>query len=405
MGAHHVSFHDDPKLSPEAAQRGYKRGITFAVVGLVIAGIGAAISGDPVHEFLYGWLTSVWYWTSLTVGMLFFVVIHHVTRAQWSSGLRRIAENFAANAPIMALLFIPILAGMGSIYHWTHADVVAQDPILQWKSGYLNTGFFIVRAVLYFAVWTWLALTFRKNSVAQDANGDAQLTYKMRRLSPVATILVALTLTFAAFDWMMSIDPHWFSTMFGVYSFAGAMICTYATLALAGLWLQNNGALKSTLTVGNFHDLGKMMFGFVCFWAYTAFSQYMLIWYANIPEETAWFLARKSYGWENIFYLLVFGHFLVPFWLLMSRHIKRNKLLLTIGCVWMLVIHFVDLYLVVMPAQPVRGHHLFLNLSAVGSFIAIGGVWFAFFAKRFVDDAAVAHKDPQLVASMSYDNF
>ena len=356
-------------------------------------------------QFLFSWLTAFFFFTTLCLGGLFFVILHHLVRASWSTSLRRVAENLAMNVPIMAVCAaILALLGFSDVYHWTHIDPEA-DPIFKVKEPYLNTGFFTIRTVFFFVVWTALAIFFRSNSIKQDATegGEAAeaFNYKMRKLAPIAMLTFSLTLTFFAFDWLMSLDPHWFSTMFGVYIFAGTVVALFATLIVCMLWLDSNGVLKNTITIGNFHDAGKLMFGFIVFWTYITFSQYYLIWYANIPEETVWYLHRMQGGWENVGLLVAVGHFILPFWVIMSRHTKRNRTVLGAAAVWMLIMHFVDLYFVVMPTYH---HHFHFHWMDVATFVGIGGLFLHGFLYWSSKDAIVAHKDPQLIASMEYDN-
>lgn len=405
---HHAKFTDTPKVDEGLAKKAFTVGLVVGLVGLGATALTLFIGGDGPDaadlgrkQFFFSWLTGFAFCTTIALGCLFFTIIHHLVRATWSAGWRRIAENFAANIPLMAILFIPVLIGLHDLYHWSHAEEVAKDEILQWKSGYLNVGFFIGRAVFFFAVWTAMALFFRRNSLKQDATGDVALTFRMRWWAPICTLVFALTLTFAHFDWLMSLDPHWFSTIFGLVIFAGAMISCYATLSLTGLWLTKNGQLENTLTTANLHDAGKMMFGFTVFWAYVSFSQYFLIWYGNIPEETAWYYHRLHNGWQAMGLLVLIGHFLLPFWVLMSRHVKRSRLGLAIGAGWMLLMHFFDLYYMIMPTLHHGLHPHWADATAV---IGMAGLFIALFARRLMSDAVVAHRDPQLIASMEYDN-
>ena len=326
-------------------------------------------------------------------------------RASWSTSLRRIAENLAMNFPIMALCAAVLaLLGFGEVFHWTHIDP-AEDPFFKIKEPYLNTGFFTIRTVAFFGIWTVMALFFRGNSIKQDqTDGGAEahaLNYKMRKWAPLSMLTFALTLTFFAFDWLMSLDPHWFSTMFGVYIFSGTVVAIFATLIVSTLWLESNGVLKNTITIANFHDAGKLMFGFIVFWTYITFCQYYLIWYANIPEEIGWYMHRSQGGWENIGMLITVGHFILPFWVIMSRHTKRNRTVLGVAATWMLIMHFIDLYFIVMPTYH---HHLHFHWMDLTTFIGIGGLFLHGFLHWSSKDAIVAHKDPQLIASMEYDN-
>ncbi|MSP72467.1 MAG: hypothetical protein EXR76_09870 [Myxococcales bacterium] len=396
-----MHFSDNPKLDPVVGASLTRIGYGLGVAGLLVSlGLGFGVEGNQ-KQFYFSWLTAFLWMVTLTAGALFFVVLHHLVRANWSTALRRTAENIAANMPLMALLFVPVLIGSSDLFHWSHADVVAADPSLQYKSGYLNMPFFIGRAVVFLILWIAIAFFYRKHSLAQDESGDVGLTFKMRRFAPVATLVWAMSLTFAMFDWSMSLDPHWFSTIYGVINFAGSMMACYAALALASLWLTKNGALTRTYTVDNFHDVGKLMWGFTIFWTYTSFSQYFLIWYGNIPEETIWFVVRQSNGWMALFLTLVLGHFIFPFWFLMSRHMKRGRKTLGIGAVWLLLMHYCDHYVMVMPNLH---HHLHFHILDVTCLVAIGGLSVGAWAQRTAKVNLVPIKDPQLDASMSYDN-
>jgi hypothetical protein len=400
---HGKQFVDQPMLDAGAARKVIKIGVVIGALGLA-ASFAGLLTGDAEmkKQFYFSWLTGFAFVLTISLGALFFVLIHHLTRATWSAGLRRTAENIAANLPWLVVAFIPVVIGMHDLFHWTHEGIEKTDRIIAAKAGYLDSTAFLVRAAVYFTVWTVMSLWFRGTSVKQDESGDENLTHKMRSRAPIGILLFALSITFAAFDWLMSLDPHWFSTMFGVQVFAGSMVSFLATLAVAGLWLtRGNDRFGKTLTVGNIHDIGKLMFGFTIFWAYVSFSQYYLIWYANIPEETAWFYLRTHHGWENIGRLIIFGHFMVPFWLILSRHMKRNRTVLGLVAGWMLLMHFVDLYFITMPTLHHGLHPHWLDLTCV---LGLVGCCMALFARRYLSAAGVAHKDPQLIASMEYDN-
>lgn len=403
--AHHKTFNDSPKLDPALVDKGFKVGLVLGAVGVGASLVGLFIGGDEGRtQFYFSWLMAFFFFTTIGLGALFFTIIHHLTRAAWSTTLRRVAENLAMNLPLMAVLFIPVLVGLHDLYHWSHAEAVANDPILKWKEGYLNTTFFVIRAVIYFAVWSFFAWKLRSLSVKQDETGDVNLTFQMRKFAPVGMLLFALSVTFAGFDWLMSLDPHWFSTIFGVVIFAGSVIAWFATAGLIGLWFTKRGVLSHTISVGNLHDVGKLLFGFIVFWAYVSFSQYYLIWYANIPEETAWYIHRMGHGWEKIGALVIIGHFILPFWFLMSRHVKRSRTALGLACGWMLFMHYVDLFYMVAPTNPWNAHGPYVHWLDITTLLGIGGLFFAFFIRRFRSESVVALKDPQLIASMEYDN-
>jgi hypothetical protein len=303
----------------------------------------------------------------------------------------------------MALVMLPVLfIGMHDLYHWTHADAVKADHILQIKAGYLNTIFFVVRALVYFALWILIAWFYRRNSVRQDETGDVGLSFRMRWWAPLSTLAFALFISYAGFDWIMSLDPHWFSTMFGVVIFGGSMVSGFATLGLLCLWLTKNNTLKNTITEWNLHDCAKLMWGFIVFWSYVSFSQYFLIWYGNIAEETAWYYTRMHHGWERVGLLLIFGHFVLPFLVLLSRHMKRNRYAFGIVAAWMIFMHYIDLFYMAMPNLH---HHVHFSWVDAACFVGIGGVFLAAVMRSSSKDAIVAHRDPCLVASMNYDNF
>ena len=398
----HAHFNDSAKLDPALAGKLANTGFIFGGIGLVASLAGAFTQGDEGQkQFYYSWLAAYMAVVTLTAGALFFVVLHHLVRASWSTALRRTAENIAANMPLMAVLFLPIVFGMHDIYHWSHAEAVEADPVLKIKAPYLNPVGFVVRAAVYLGLWIAIAHFYRKNSIAQDETGDKAINFKLRWWAPLSTLAFALTISFAAFDWSMSTDPHWFSTIFGVVNFAGGMMSFFAALALICLWYTKNGALTRTLTVDNFHDVGKLMWGFMIFWTYTSFSQYFLIWYGNIPEETVWYQIRQQGGWMGPFMLLIFGHFIAPFWLLMSRHMKRNRTVLAAGATWLLAMHYLDHYVMVMPNLH---HHFAFHWLDITCLMAVGGLALGAWARRSSQANLVPVKDPQLNASMEYEN-
>jgi hypothetical protein len=399
--AHGKKFVDEPMMDPQLAKKGFQLGVALAVIGLGAA-FASLLTGSK-EQFYYSWIVAGMTFTTICLGCLFVVLVHHITGAMWSTTLRRLAENITSALPYMAVLMLPVLfIGMHDLYHWTHGDAVSKDAILQSKSGYLNSTFFVVRALIYFALWIVIARFYRKLSVKQDETGDVALTFRMRWWAPLSILAYALTVSYAGFDWLMSLDPHWFSTMFGVIVFAGGMVSGFGVLGLFGLWLTKNNVLKNTITEWNFHDCAKLMWGFVIFWTYTSFSQYFLIWYGNIAEETAWYTVRMAHGWEKMGILLILGHFALPFWVLLSRHMKRNRYAFAIIAVWMVFMHYIDIYYVAMPNLH---HHLHLTWVDAACFIGIGGVFLAAVMRASAKDAIVAHRDPQLVASMNYDNF
>lgn len=328
-------------------------------VGIVLIAVAWATGGE---NFYFSYLVGYMGVLGICLGALFFVMVQHIVRAGWSVVLRRVAENIAGVLPFLLLLFVPILIGFDTIFHhWAHANVdavthqplapdhPAYDGVLAGKAGWLSKPFFLVRVVIYFATWIGLAWLFRSSSIRQDENGDPAINLRLSRIAAPGLLLFALSLTFAAFDWIMSLDPHWFSTIFGITYFSGGYMAFLAFVILLLRWLGTKGYLRGAVTTEHYHDLGKLMFAFMVFWTYTNFSQYMLIWYANLPEETAWFQKRAGSGWGAIGTLLILGHFFIPFVFLMSRHVKRHPVALAVGAIFLLVIHCIDMQFLILP--------------------------------------------------------
>jgi hypothetical protein len=316
--------------------------------------------------------------------------------------VRRIAEAIAANVVLMAVLAVPIVLGMHHLYHWSHADAVAHDPILMGKAGFLNPSFFVVRLGIYFASWILLAWFLYRTSTRQDSTGDPALTLRMERVSAPGMVLFAVTINFAAFDLLMSLDPHWFSTIFGVYYFATSVVtfCAVMPKVLAGI--QWRGILPNAVSVEHYHDIGKLLFAFVVFWAYIAFSQYMLIWYGNLPEETGWFLKRQTGGWTGISLTLLFGHFLIPFLVLISRFVKRRPRLLAVTGIYMLAMSWIDIYWLAIPEFS-PGVARF-GLLDVLCFLGMGGVYSIVLLLHLQRRSLLPEKDPRLHESVAFEN-
>jgi len=355
---HHTLDGSSPSIQLGAlAPRLFRLGMGVGIAGL---GLGVllyftGISGVDAKGFFKSWLTGFLYVLSISLGALFFTLIQHAVRAGWSVTLRRLAEGVAANLMWVWVLFLPIfvlvLVGQGGVlYPWLNPHYVATDEIIQGKTGYLNQPFFLIRAALFIGIWVFLARFFWTNSVAQDATGDVRFTHRMQRLAPVGLMLFGLTLTFAAVDWAMSLEPHWFSTIFGVYFFAMCCCGFFASLAIIVWFLHRQKLMLNEVTSEHAQDIGKLLFGFgVVFHAYIGFSQFMLIWYANIPETTGWYIARTTGGWQYFIWALPILHFAVPFLLIISKHAKRNRLFLAGVAGLLLAMHYVDIYLLVMP--------------------------------------------------------
>jgi hypothetical protein len=377
-------------------------GLVLAVVGLG-ASLALGLASEAARRQLWhSWLVGSLFVLSIGLGALFFVLVHHATQAGWSVVVRRVAEDVMETLPFMAFLFLPLLFGMGDLFHWSHAEAVKKELLLQHKQPYLNVPFFLTRTVIYFVVWSALAFWFSRTSRLQDATGDHALTRRMRRASPVGLILFAITVTFFAFDWLMSLEPEWYSTIFGVYFFAGATMAFFAFLSLLVVAGRRAGLLGDVLNAEHQHDIGKLLFTFVAFWAYMAFSQYLLIWYAYLPEETVFFYQRLAGSWRGASIALALGHFIVPFFFLLPRTVKRNDTALAAAAVWLLAMHLLDLYWLVMPNLHAAG--MAPSLLDVTTLVGCCGVFLAVFGLALRRQALIPLRDPRLPESLTFEN-
>jgi hypothetical protein len=389
--------------------------LVLAVIGLVAMAVGVGIGlaqGDQLARFLHSYLVSFCYVLSISLGAFFLVAVHHATRAGWGIVLRRICEILAANMTLLLLLSLPILlsvlAGNQVLYEWTNPEVVRSgsehyNELLAHKRPYLNVPFFGIRAIGYFVIWWLLSRYYLGRSVQQDDSGDPALTVRMERWSGPSLILFGVTVTFASFDWLMSLEAQWFSTIFGLYFFSGSVIASLAAVILVTIALQATGRVTTSITVEHYHDLGKLLFAFVVFWGYMAFSQYMLIWYANIPEETVWYLERQTGGWAYVSLALLFGHLLIPFFGLMSREVKRRKPLLAFWAIWLLVFHWIDLYWIVMPSLGLESPPF--GLMDICIWLGMECLYVAGLLKVAGEKSLVPQKDPRLAESLAFENY
>jgi hypothetical protein len=394
-----------------AGQAIFTKAAAVGAVGLAAAvGLGAS-AGDGFQRFSLSYVTAYMWVLALGLGGVFWVILQNLVNAHWSIVLRRVGELVASQSLLLAVLalpiVVPIFTGHSSIYVWSNHEAMAANHALHKKAAYLNSSFFLIRFVVYYGFWTLISRFYLKSSLAQDVSKDPKsIMGKMRAVSGPAMIGFALTMTFCAVDLLMSLDPMWFSTIFGVYYLASCIQGINAFLALAAMFLHKQGVLKKSVNTEHFHDLGKMVFAFTIFWAYVAFSQFMLIWYANIPEETGWFKERFVGGWCGGWGLLsatlLFGHFVIPFFGMVSRHIKRKRPTLAFWCIWQLVMIYLDMYWLVMPtlkteAPPFALIDVCCMVGVLGAFIA--GI--AYQAKSL---NLMPTNDPRLPKSLAFTN-
>jgi len=396
--------------------------VVAAAAGLVLGAVLGARRGDDFRYFFHSYLTSYCFYLGISLGALFFVAALHATRAGWGVSVRRLGEIFAAGIGVLAVLFLPILLpmlvpvlrGRSSLYAWAGPEGIGEGGALldlRFKAAYLTVPFFALRALGYFAVWWLLARFFLKHSTDQDATGDPGLTIRMERWSGPALVTLGVTGTLAAFDWLMSLDAGWHSTIFGLYFYSGAVVAAFAALILAAMGLQAAGRLTTAITAEHYHDLGKLLFSAVVFWGYMAFSQLLLIWYANIPEETQWYRRRLSGPWGWVALAVLLGNLLIPFFGLLSREVKRRKPLLAFWAAWLLVFHWIDLWWLVMPdlgsgdlmADPGSGG-LPPGLIDACLWVGVGCAYLAGVCYAAAGRALVPLRDPRLEEAMTFEN-
>jgi len=377
------------------------------MLGAAIAGaIGLVLTvllgfANP-RETLFAYLIAFVYWLGLSIGGITLVMANNSASARWNVTVRRLGEAFGAVVPLFAILFLPLLLGAKHIWLWTTPEHASEETahLIAHKAAYLNLPSFTIRALIYFVIWTAYSYRLRALSIEQDRTGNPALTARMRWLSPSGLVLFVLSVTFASFDWLMSLQPTWYSTIFGLYIYAGAFVASLALVCVVVAYLRAaQTPWGQLLTVDQQHNLGKLLLAFVAFRAYMQFSQYMLIWAGNLPEELTWIVVRSKGVWRPMGQFIIFGHFIIPFFLLLSRDLKRKPALALIG-LWMLFVHYVDLYWVVMPAADYD--HIGLHLSHFTAFIGVGGVSIAAAVALVRAAPPVPIKDPFLEDSLRY---
>ncbi len=367
------------------------RGLIVGVIGVVACAIGMMADAD---QFYRSFLTSYLFWFAISVGCLGWTMIYHLTTGSWGVPSRRIWEAGARTIPLMAVMVIPILMGLDSLFPWARSEA-ANDAMIQGKSLYLNVPFFIARAVFFGVLWSTFAYLLSRWSKKQDEEGPIPYTTRMRWLSGPALFIMALTLTFFSVDYVMSIDPHWFSTIFGFLFVASDLLAGMAFTILIVKLLEHNKELAKVVTKGTFHDLGNLLMAFVMLWAYMSFSQFLIIWSGNTQEEAPWYVDRMGQGWIVISVILIVFHFALPFLILLTRRTKRASSILVKIAAYMLVMRFIDLYWLTQPSFTHGGgvHPHWLDLATMA---AVGGLWLGFFGWQLKDKPLLAVNDPRL---------
>jgi hypothetical protein len=366
-----------------------RNALIAAVVGIIGCIAGAFL--EP-GRFFASYLLAFVFWSNISLGFLGITMLHHMTSGRWSFLIVRISEAGMRVLPALALMFVPLLFGLVHLYPWiAHAE----DPAIASRGSYLNVPFFIIRTVFYFAIWIAMAFVLSRWSRRQDASADPSLTRSLRLLSAPGLVVYGLTATFAAVDWTMSLQPEWFSTIYGMLAMTGQVLAALALAAVALRVLTASGPLADVVAPRPLNDLGNMLLAFVILWAYMSFSQFLIIWSGNLPDEIPWYLRRLSEGWRTLGLILIIFHFGVPFFLLLLRRNKRALQMLALIAIGLLVMRIVDLYWVVMPGAVPSGATV--NWTDLAAFLAVGGVWVAWFIRQLNEAPLLPLHDPRFV--------
>ena len=394
----------DPRTSDWAppAQMGALRTRAFVVGGVFTLASLAGLLMDR-EQFFRSYITAFVYVLALPIGALGLMMINHVTRGAWGVVSRRVLEASSRTLPVLVVFFLPLIAGMHEVFKWSDPAVVAEDGLIAGKVLYLNQPFFFVRAAFYFAVWIALAYGLSNLSRRQDHDPDASFARQMQGISAGGIVIFMITLTFASFDWIMSLDPHWFSSIYGVYYAGGAALAALAFTVLVALWLGKHEPMSEVYRPSHFHDWGKLMLAFTMLWAYFSVSQLIIIWSGNLPEEVPWYMVRTSGMYKYFAQAIMVLHFFVPFALLLSTDIKRDRRRLALVAVWLLVMRWIDLYWQTAPSfniyDPSKASLHWLDATLV---LGLGGLWVGFFFAQLASRPLIPRNEPFLREALAH---
>lgn len=344
-------------------------------------------------QFLRSYLFAYVYWTGMALGCLAILLLHHTVGGKWGMVIRRLCEAGARTIPYMAIFLVPVLLAMHTLYVWTQPEAV-HDAVIQSKAAYLNIPFFLARTIFYFAIWTMYGYLLSKWSAEQDRTGDPRLISRMRAVSAPGLVVFTFTATFAFVDWIMSLEPDWFSTMYGAMFLVGQVLEAFALVIALVIVLSQWEPIKQYITPQHFHDLGNLLLAFTVLWAYLSFSQFLIIWAGNLPDEVPWYVRRLGQGWGFVAVLLVIFHFCLPFLLLLQRDVKRRATLLLKVCWLMLAVRMIDVYWVIEPSF--YGNRVQIHWTDFVTPVAVGGFWLALFFWQLGRRPLLPLQDPRL---------
>jgi hypothetical protein len=373
----------------DGLQDAMKRSTVIGLGGAGLLLIGVVVSPEQFfRSYLYGYMV----WTGLAVGALGILLLHHLVSGAWGHIIQRIVEAAARTIPFMAILFLPLLGGMNVLYPWTREEVVRESHVLLHKTGYLNISFFAARVAVFFLLWTIAAYWLSGTSRQQDKTGDTALTRKMKLFSAPALVLFVITVTLASVDLLMSLEPEWYSTIYGMHTIVGMVLTALAFCVLLLNSLSERPPFAGLLTTRHSHHIGNMMFAFTILWAYMAFSQFLIIWSGNLPEDNFWYVRRMGGGWNLLAVVLLVGHFFVPFTLLLSRRRKRYLRNLSRVALLILAMRFLDYYWLISPAFYEEPQLHWLDAVAP---LGIGGIWMTVFLRQIAGHPLIPLHDPR----------
>lgn len=383
------------QLMPARVDRLQRGAVLAAAVGGGASVIGGLI--DPA-QFLRSYLFAYLFWAGIPVGCLCIVMLHHLSGGRWGLVIRRILEAGSRTLVLLPVLFLPVALGAHELYVWARPADVAADEMLRHKSLYLNLPFFLARAAFYFAAWTGAAHLLSKWSLQMDAGPDPRIERRLQGLSGGGLVLMGLTITFSSVDWAMSLNPHWFSTIYGMIFMVGQALSALTLVIVLVALMGSERPLSSVLQPKTIHDLGKLLLAFLMLWAYVHLSQFIITWSGNLPEEITWYVRRFQGGWQVLALLLVILHFVLPFVLLLSRDLKRDARLLGAVAAGILFARLLDLFWIVAPDMTGHGleHGFALHWLDLAAPIGVGGVWLAFFAWQLKDRPLLPVGEPEI---------
>lgn len=371
-------------------------GLGIGVICLLLCLLGWFL--EP-RQFYMSYLFAELFWIGVALGCMAFLMIHYLTGGKWGWPVRRFCEAAAWTLPLAGILFIPIFFGIHELYPWAMPARVAADHVLQHKHPFYSSWFFIGRTVVVFGIWSWMAYLLNKWSREQDATLDPAPMKRLRTLSGPGLVIYPLTITVVGVDWVMSLEPDWFSTMFPILICIGQMLSGLSFVILLLAWLGPRTSLSEVVGKQNYHHLGSLLLAMTMMWAYLAFGQLIVIWSGDLPHEISWYLHRIAGGWRWVLVFLVLFHFFGPFFLLLSRQMKRHRLALAAIAASIFVAHIVDVWWMVMPSfYPHNIHVSWLDFTA---FFGVGGVWFFLFTRNLESKPLVPMNDPRFAVAMT----